>query len=355
MMDTNTAAAAAASSSFCLFSFLSSSSSALLLLLSLSFLHSPIAYMWSSIPLLPMLFSHSYEPASPPQGAQPFHTRGRSASHKRGRILIDQEWQYRERGWTTTHTQHHYHELQCYLMLFANFPSWETSFHFVANHWRPYKDNKSYCHWSILFVEPSLVEVLLFEWTNPPKNWTRIHHEVLESSLNIMLYYWRCWWARWEEHREHKRRILWCVENREGREHIPAPEAYTTTKPVAAAWSRQWRNGKCKDERRKRKGKKLETLNQHQKSYGWRKNSIYGLCHCQNVQCRLIMNQDYNASINIQQNLPYFIEIGNWLFAQHYKGTDDDDDENKMKVQKKKQVMLNGKIPRWVDYLHMIT
>ncbi len=51
-----------------------------------------------------------------------------------------------------------------------------------------------------------------------------------------------------------------------------------------------------------------------------RQIDVRGLRRCNNEECRVFMNRDYNASINIRLNLLHKIETGNWdpVFSQSY-------------------------------------
>jgi len=77
---------------------------------------------------------------------------------------------------------------------------------------------------------------------------------------------------------------------------------------------------------------------------------VRGLRHCQNEECKVFVNRDYNAAINIRNNLLYFIEHGLWdpLFSR-----DSDQNENESTTEEEDETLkptIKGSYAALIDH-----
>ena len=64
--------------------------------------------------------------------------------------------------------------------------------------------------------------------------------------------------------------------------------------------------------RKRRRKRKKENKEEEEEDVDEKEYPVRGIRRCQNEECRVIMNRDYNAAINIRQNLLHYIQHGDW-------------------------------------------
>lgn len=85
---------------------------------------------------------------------------------------------------------------------------------------------------------------------------------------------------------------------------IDTPEDYTTKLCSKCKIGHMKSVMKTKVRKKVQNGKEIEWIEKEM--------DVHGLRHCNNKKCAVLMNRDYNAAINIRQNLIHYLHHQKW-------------------------------------------